>query len=140
MSIPIKSDKIIFTDISGANIFADYLEITPPTTFPGVNFQVNQTNFIATDPSVSYGISMSFPSLALNLSTFNLIGYSGYSDYTAGLFSGVTFSGQNFYQTGRRVIDEGQTGLFYPASNPSGFTTGGGGAGVSNIYEIRFFT
>ena len=74
MSIPIKSDKIIFTDISGANIFADYLEITPPTTFPGVNFQVNQTNFIATDPSVSYGISMSFPSLALV--EFNKIGLS----------------------------------------------------------------
>jgi hypothetical protein len=80
MSIPIKSDTIIVGNLSGTNIFADYVS---------ANGQI---------------------------------------------------SGQNIYQTSYKVIDTSQTGLFYPASNPSGFTSGGGGAGVSNIYEIRFFT
>jgi hypothetical protein len=135
MSIPIKSDTIIVQNLSGTNIFADYVDVVHTPGSPGVDFQITPTNFRVTDDTISYGITLTNLSPSPGTLVFNIAGPFASINLANG-----QISGQNIYQSGSRVIDESQTGLFYPASNPSGFTTGGGGAGIANIYEIRFFT
>lgn len=124
MSIPIKTDNLIFSQISGTNIFADYVDVVHTPGSPGVDFQITPTNFRVTDDTISYGITLTNLSPSPGTFVFNIAGPSGYVNFANG-----QISGQNIYQGIYRVIDESQTGSF-----------GGGGGGVANIYEIRFFT
>lgn len=124
MSIPIKTDSLIFNQISGSNIFADYVDVVHTPASVGVDFQITPTNFRVTDDTISYGITLTNLSPTPGTFVFNIIGPSGLINFPDG-----KISGQNIYQGNWRVIDESQTGAF-----------GGGGGGVANIYEIRFFT
>lgn len=124
MSIPIKTDNLIFSQISGANIYADYVDVLHTPGSVGVDFQITPTNFRVTEETISYGITLTNLSPTPGTFVFNIIGPSGYANFVDG-----QISGQNIYQGNYRVIDESQTGSF-----------GGGGGGVANIYEIRFFT